>query len=141
MISAPLRTLAVAATLAVELCCCTAEPPPAAPASTVLVATTCAKTVSGLAFAFDLKRLRGGDNFVTCEIRNGAAQFQSSNYFKPGPTGKASTSCLVAYDVDEPTSGFWNFDFKATLEVRYSDFGSKSDGFVVKFSGQDCADY
>lgn len=121
---------------------CSAEPPSSDHAgSNVESAVMCWKTMGGLSFHYDVKNLRGGDNFVTCTVSNAAAQYQSANFYKPGAAGKASMDCLVRYDVDEPTGGFWSFEMTSSLSVRYSDSGSKSDGYLIGFAGADCIHY
>ncbi len=111
------------------------------PGSSVESAVMCLKTSGGLSFHYDAKNLRGGDNFVTCTVNDAGAQYQSANFYKPGSAGKASMDCLVGYDVDAPSGGFWSFEMRSSLSARYSDTGSKSDGYLISFSSTDCIHY
>lgn len=113
---------------------------PTGPAgATISSNTRCSKIDSGLMFDYLILRYTSGDVFVDCSISDSSATYSRTAFFKAGQTGATTYSCLLTYDVDASSSGYWTFNYGSSVyKATYSDSGSASNNFVLTYASGDC---
>lgn len=111
---------------------------PGAPTSTVLVAShlRCSKVV-GQFFEYDTTLYTNGMRFVECAVADSFVAITATALYGADQNGSITGGCLVGYDVDTNSSGFWNFTL-SPLRAQYNDTGSANDQSVVTFAPGDC---
>ena len=81
-----------------------------------------------------------GDVFVRCEISDNISSFSTSNFYKSTQSGASNYSCVLTFDVDTASAGFWQFTFTSgTKKAVYSDTGSGSNGSTLTYASGDCS--
>jgi hypothetical protein len=88
--------------------------------------------VGGLAFWYQVVDYTSGDVLATCSVSDASSQYSSAMYYLDGQVGTLSATCLVTYDVDTFTGGYWEFRADSPGErAIYRDASSASNGSVV----------
>ncbi len=106
---------------------------------TINTITTCSKTTGGATFQHKITAFSTGDKFIYCSISNSLNTYSASTIYKSTQNGATNESCLITYDLDAATSGFWNFSLISGARTAvYSDSGSTSNGVTVTFATSDC---
>jgi hypothetical protein len=98
---------------------------------------SCDAQSSGLLLSYTTTLAADGSRFVNCEVQDAAAGYSHSELYIPGRQGIRTGGCIVAYDVDANTGGWWYFSME-DMSATYNDAGSASDGFVVPFREAAC---
>lgn len=99
---------------------------------------SCTKIVSSRSFAYKSATFSTGDVWATCSISDSLSEYSASVLYKASQNGAEDGSCLLTYDLDTGTSGFWEFTSSPSKQAVYSDSGSANDGTTVSFSAGDC---
>ena len=100
----------------------------------------CSKTTGGATFKNNIVTFSTGDKHIYCEISNSLNTYSASIFYRSVQTGATTESCLIVYDIDTATAGFWNFALSgSTRAATYSDSGSASNGTVITYASGDCA--
>ena len=98
----------------------------------------CTKIATRL-YEYNTVTFSTGDKHVFCSVTNGVGTYSSSITFKSTQAGATTESCLVTMDVENSTSGWWNFTKSGTTKTTvYSDATSASNGTTVTFATSDC---
>lgn len=95
--------------------------------------------VGNIAVGFTHHRYEFADGSVlaTCEAYDGLSSITNSILYKPGQVGTPAGVCLLVFDIDTPTTGFWSFEMapgRTFSSATYSDAGSPSNGARVVFN-------
>lgn len=101
--------------------------------------THCAKTVSSLNFEYDYVVFSSGDVWVNCNIEDSSAEYSNSSFYKSTQTGASTGGCLLTYDIDTASSGYWSFTTSPSRQAIYKDTGSANNGTTVSFATSDCS--
>lgn len=101
---------------------------------------TCSKVAGGLFFAYQNVTYSNGDVFAECEISGSSWTVSKSIIYKSTQAGAAHGDCVLGYDVDTASSGYWVFGqaTSTTATAVYHDTGSANDASFVSFSSSDC---
>lgn len=89
-------------------------------------------TVGNYSIATTYLRYEFADGMVLteCEISNAGATFSATRVYKQGTVGAKDGSCLLTFDVDADTGGYWVFTLPSggtSGVARYNDPGSPSN--------------
>jgi len=95
---------------------------------------TCSKISSGLYFEYSIAFYSTGEKFVKCSISDASAQYSNSAYYLKTQAGNSSATCLLTYDLDASTGGYWTFVDFSPGKATYTDSGSASNNTVVNFT-------
>lgn len=91
----------------------------------------CSYIGSGAGFTHSIHQYSDGSIFTSCEIDDNYDTTSSLSLFRADQPGAATASCLVTYDWDAPSAGWWKFTFNGTSsKATYSDSGSTYNGMV-----------
>ena len=97
----------------------------------------CSSPVRGdqqIAFTMERWDFADGSVMSHCTLADGAASYDSTEFYPHDVNGVESAQCLVAYDLDTSTYGFWRFTLSkggTTATAQYFDSGSVYDGHTV----------
>lgn len=103
---------------------------------------SCIKVFGGKIFEYRLVTYSTGDVFVTCSISDDLSTYSDSALFKASQEGAATGACILVYDIDAASAGFWRFETSgATATITYNDSGSASNGNTVPITESDCVSH
>lgn len=89
-------------------------------------------TVAGQQVAFNSARhdFADGSVLATCLVNDRSASYSGTFLWKQAAPGAGNGTCLVVYDMDTPSEGYWNFaTFKGTSGyATYVDPNSSLNG-------------
>lgn len=114
---------------------------PGAPGSAIDSVILCARVELdlGAIFSYEIVDYTTGEAMAVCSISDAGSTFSNSFLWPAGTADAALASCLLTYDLDDFTSGFWEFTIDGTgARAIYDDVTSVSDGRVVAFAAEDC---
>lgn len=125
------------------LSACGSEPPvngaagPAGESGSALTSVyTCSKIALGVMFQFSVAYYSEGERVVTCSISDASAQYTNTVHYMDTQAGYSSSLCLLTYDMDASTGGYWSFTKFGSGQATYNDASSGSNNTVV--SGMTC---
>jgi hypothetical protein len=113
--------------------------PPGAPGVGLVESVTCTarQPIASSDLTLDYQRYDFSDGSVmaVCSIRDGFYEYGSTSLYKPDQTGGTQGACAVAYDVDTPSSGSWEFSSGRDVgPVRYIDPSSAWNSHLVNLA-------
>lgn len=109
---------------------------------TIASGFSCSKSSNGYSFRFTGVKFSTGDAWSNCSISGSSFETSNSTLYKSSQNGATTYGCLLTWDLDASTSGFWFFTgTNGTRQTIYTDSGSASNGTVVSFSSSDCSSY
>lgn len=97
----------------------------------------CSKIVGNMGFRYYTAKFDNGMRLVLCEISDLSSSFSHTDLFAADQTGATNGQCIVTYDVDTASGGWWFF----TLSPRralYNDSTSGQNTTQVTFADGDC---
>jgi hypothetical protein len=110
--------------------------------SSISAITTCSTIVGGGSFRTYTVNYSNGELLVHCSIADSGAEYGNTHVYMANQNGTSSEGCLLNYDADSPSYGFWNFSKSGTVRTAvYNDSSSNLDGGVVTFAAGDCTTY
>lgn len=91
---------------------------------------TCSVVGAELLFSYTAAVFSNGDRLVACQITDNFSSYAGSVFYKQTASGAVTGSCLVGYDMDAGSAGYWAFGGPApgNITVVYNDPGSPLDG-------------
>lgn len=99
----------------------------------------CSKYEGGITLKHNVVTYSTGDKFVYCSIGDNLNQYSSSIVYRSVQTGAMTEGCLLTYDIDTASAGFWNFSVNSGVRTAvYNDSVSSSNGTTVTFASSDC---
>lgn len=100
----------------------------------------CKKTSGSITFDHNIVTYSTGDKWVYCAISNALDTFSASVMYLAAQNGATNESCIIVYDLDSASSGWWNFSLSGTTRTAvYSDAASASNGTTLTFATSDCS--
>lgn len=93
--------------------------------------------IAGYAFTYYTALFSNGMRFATCEVADSGASYDATILYASTQVGATTGGCVVTYDVDTASSGWWSFTL-SPLRAQYNDIGSASDQQTVTFASTDC---
>lgn len=99
---------------------------------------SCVKTQGGLLFEYGVTRFTSGDAMTRCAVAGTGWTVSNSYVYPVEKAGAANGLCILTYDVDAATGGYWTFT-TTTGGAVYTDSGSTSNGSTVTFATTECA--
>lgn len=94
--------------------------------------------VGSLQRNFDAARYDFADGSVltSCDIRDSSREYSEIYLYKSTHVGAVTGACLIVYDVDTASSGYWTLSVSTTgvATARYSDPGSAWEGTTVSLT-------
>lgn len=95
-----------------------------------------------LLFEYGYDIFASGDVFARCAIHDTFAEYGTSQDYKAGTANASNGNCVLGYDLDTATGGFWDFTSSgATTKSVYTDSGSPFTGTVVTFAANECSSF
>jgi hypothetical protein len=118
-------------------------PGPAGPAGpsgiTVLSDRGCIRQPTsgfGYAFRYQVVKYSNGDVLTSCAVVDGGFEYGATFFFRSAQSGAASGQCVVGYDLNNYSGGYWVFHNDAPGErAIYHDPDSGFDGLVLSMTG------
>lgn len=98
----------------------------------------CSKISGALAFIYQSITFSTGDRWLTCAIEDLASSYSESQFYKANQAGATSGWCMVTYDLDAATAGFWSFTSNSGRTAVYNDSSSGSNNTTITFADSDC---
>jgi hypothetical protein len=72
-------------------------------------------------------------------MSDSSSQSTGIEYWRASETGAQTANCSVTFDVDTPSSGWFEFRNDGVERTIYHDTGSVYDGVVADFNGSLCS--
>lgn len=100
---------------------------------------SCARIVGSLYFRYQHVLFHNGDAFVSCGISNATGESAYSRMYDHSQVGAATGGCIITYDIDTATAGYWIFERSgSTASATYHDPSSASDQTSDTFASSEC---
>lgn len=91
---------------------------------------------TSLTFKYQSVKYTTGDRDVNCSIADSAHQYSAETFYRVGSTGATTGSCILGYDLDGASGGFWTYTSSGgTNQVVYTDGGSGHNGYLYNLAG------
>jgi hypothetical protein len=97
---------------------------------------TCTVVAGGLLFSYTAAVYTNGDRLVSCQITDNFSSYAGSAFYKQTTAGAVTGGCLMGYDIDTGSAGYWLFAGAAagSVTATYTDSGSVDDGAAVNIT-------
>lgn len=100
---------------------------------------SCVKSQGSTLFEYNHVTFASGEIFVSCAISDSASTYSNSDIYHSTQNGASTGACLLTYDIDAASAGFWRFENTSdAVSITYSDSGSGSNGSTISVAASDC---
>lgn len=112
--------------------------PPGAAGVTVDTNRFCSVISGGVLLSYQVVEFSSGDALALCSISDNASTYSGHVFYRAGQVGAVTGLCLMAYDLDTFSGGYWEFRRDGGEHAVYHDTGSAFDGTTVLFPAANC---
>lgn len=92
----------------------------------------------GFDVAHGVYRYTDGSVLTTCEVSGGLTQTTGVYAYKSSQSGADSGGCVVTFDVDSSSSGFWDFSLRTGGAESIAKYSDKSSIHDLRFTVLKC---